>query len=151
MQLQQYDILLKKNSKNPISKLIQLFTGDIYSHAMMVLDENHILEATYPQGVRIKHIDFHLGEFDCYRLKAGFSSEQRINIRTFIQKTLNSRYDVRELLLEAFNIEDKSNNHKYICITLCINAFRYAGIEVGTWKKGFLQISNNDKFMKVNK
>lgn len=150
MKLQKYDIILKKNSKSPISKLIQLATGDIYSHAMIVLDDLHILEATYPQGVQIKHIDFNLGEFDCYRYKGlKLTKEQEDNITEFIQKTINTDYDIKELFLQAFNIEDKSKN-KYICISLALEIFKIAGLDVGKFEKGFKQVCDSDKFYKVN-
>lgn len=149
MQLQKYDIILCKNSRNPISALIRFITKDIYSHSEIYIGNFHIID-DMPNGVKIREVDRRLGDFDAFRYKGTFSQEQVKKIDEFLSKALNSRYDYIELFLQLFKKPDKRRNGKYICISLIIEAFRYAGIDVGTWKQGFKQISENKNFTKIN-
>ena len=146
MKLQQYDIILKKNSKNPISKLIQKVTKDIYSHSEIYIGNYHIIDSM-PNGVKVRNFDSSLCEFDSYRYYREISEEERL-IEEFLQKAINCKYGFFELILQLFHIHKKQNK-KYICISLIINAFQYAGLEIDDWKIGFKQISDSKYFIKV--
>lgn len=148
MQLQKYDLILKKNGKSPISKLIHFFTKDIYNHSEIYLG-NYIICDAMPNGVKIRTFDSSLEEFDVYRYKGTITSEQHKKIEEFIQKSINSKYDFLQLILQAFNL-NFGHPKKYICIELVIEAFKYAGIPMGNWKKGFEQVTKNDLFVKIN-
>lgn len=148
MQLQKYDLILKKNGKSPISKLIHFFTKDIYNHAELYLG-NYIICDAMPNGVKIRTFDSSLKEFDVYRYTGTITSDQHKKIEEFIQKSINSKYDFLQLILQIFNL-DFGHPKKYICIELVLEAFRYAGIPVGTWKKGFEQVTKSNLFKKVD-
>lgn len=148
MVLHKYDIILKKNGKSPISKLICLFTKNIYHHAEIYLG-NYIICDAMPNGVKIRTFDSSLGEFDVYRYNGTITSEQHKKIEEFIQKSINSKYDFLQLILQALNL-NFGHPKKYICIELVIEAFKYAGIPIGEWKKGFEQITKSKNFIKVN-
>lgn len=148
MRLQKYDIILCKNSKNPISALIRFFTKDIYNHAEIYLG-NYIICDSMPNGVKVRTFDKSLKEFDAFRYTGTITPEQDAKIEEFIQKAINSKYDFLQLLLQALHI-DFGESKKYICIELVIKAFEYAGIDMGEWKQGFKQITNSEKFKKIN-
>lgn len=148
MQLQKYDLILKKNGKSPISKLIHFFTKDIYNHAELYLG-NYIICDAMPNGVKIRTFDSSLKEFDAFRYTGTITSEQHKKIEEFIQKSINSKYDFVQLILQALNL-NFGHPKKYICIELVIEAFRYAGVPVGDWKKGFKQITDSKHFKKIN-
>lgn len=148
MILNKYDIILKKNAKNIIQKIICKVTKDKYFHAEIYLG-NYIICDAMPNGVKIRTFDSSLKEFDAYRYTGTITSEQYEKIEEFIQKSINSKYDFIQLLLQALNL-DLGHPKKYICIELVIEAFRYAGVPVGDWKKGFKQITDTKYFKKIN-
>lgn len=148
MTLNKYDIILKKNAKNIIQKIICKVTKDKYFHAEVYLG-NYIICDAMPNGVKIRTFDSSLKEFDVYRYKYTITSAQHKKIEEFIQKSINSKYDFVQLILQAFNL-DFGHPKKYICIELVIEAFRYAGIPMGKWKKGFEQVTKSDLFVKIN-
>lgn len=147
MELKKYDILLKKNGKSIINKIIHFCTNDIYNHAQLYIGDYHIVDAM-PNGVKIRNFDNSLGEFDVYRYTGKITNEQYKKIEEFIQKTINAKYDFLQLMLQALHI-NFGTPKKYICIELVIKAFEYAGINMGEWKQGFKQITDNSKFKKI--
>lgn len=149
MQLKKYDLILKKNGKSAISKLIHFFTKDIYNHAEIYLG-NYIICDAMPNGVKIRTFDSSLGEFDVYRYNGTITSEQYKKIEEFIQKSINSKYDFLQLILQVLNL-NFGHPKKYICIELVIEAFIYAGIPMPKWEKGFKQVTKNKYFTKINK
>lgn len=149
MKLEKYDIILKKDGKHFISKLIHFFTQDIYNHSAIYIGNYHIIDAM-PNGVKVRNLDCSLGEFDAFRYKGTITKEQGAKIEEFLQKNINTKYDFLQLIFQAFNL-NFGNPRKYICIELVIEAFRYAGIPIGDWQKGFKQITNSKCFTKVNK
>lgn len=148
MQLKEFDILLIKQNNTIIQSIVHKVTGEEYNHSELYLGNYLILEAM-PDGVKIKPMYNDLGEFDVFRYKDGFTKEQKELIREFIQKKLNSKYDFLELFLQLFHIKRKENN-KYICISLLMDAFKYAGIKIDDWNIGFKQVSQSDYFVKIN-
>lgn len=149
MQLKKYDIILKKNSKNPISFLIRLITKDIYSHSEIYVGDYHIIDGM-PNGVKVRNFDSSLKEFDTYRYYRELTPKEQYDIEEFLQKAINSKYDFKELFLQLFHKQGKENK-KYICISLLMNAFKYANVETDDFKVGFKQISDSKYFIKVNK
>lgn len=149
MQLQKYDLILCKGNKSPISALIRWFTKEEYSHCEIYIGNYHIIDAM-PNGVKIREMDRSLGKFDAYRYTKGISAKQGKMIEEFLQKALNSKYDFKELIMQAFNKRD-TDKRKYICITLAMEAFRYAGLDVGEWRRGFAQVTQSKNFKKINK
>lgn len=147
MELKKYDILLKKNGKSIINKIIHFCTNDIYNHAQLYIGDYHIVDAM-PNGVKIRNFDNSLGEFDVYRYTGKITNEQYKKIEEFIQKTINAKYDFLQLMLQALHI-NFGTPKKYICIELVIKAFEYAGVNMGEWKQGFKQITDNSKFKKI--
>lgn len=147
MELKKYDILLKKNGKSIINKIIHFCTNDIYNHAQLYIGDYHIVDAM-PNGVKIRNFDNSLGEFDVYRYTGKITNEQCKKIEEFIQKTINAKYDFLQLMLQALHI-NFGTPKKYICIELVIKAFEYAGVNMGEWKQGFKQITDNSKFKKI--
>jgi uncharacterized protein YycO len=147
MQLKKYDIILKKNGTHPISKLIHFFTQDIYNHSEIYIGNYHIIDAM-PNGVKVRNLDCSLGEFDAFRYKGTITKAQGEKIEEFLQKNINTKYDFLQLIFQALNLNIGSPR-KYICIELVIEAFRYAGIPIGTWQKGFKQITNSEFFKKI--
>lgn len=148
MQLQKYDLILCKGDRNPVSRLIRFFTKEPYNHCEIYIGNYHIID-DMPNGVKIREIDRNLGSFDAFRYKKGITAEQSKKIEEFFQKALNSKYDFKELILQLFHKQD-NNKRKYICITLAMEAFKYAGLDVGTWKRGFAQVCNSKHFKKIN-
>lgn len=148
MQLQKYDLILCKGDRSPISALIRFFTKEPYSHCEIYIGNYHIID-DMPNGVKIREIDRSLGSFDAFRYKNSISSEQGKKIEEFLQKALNSPYDFKELIGQAFN-KKIGRKRKYICITLAMEAFKYAGLDVGDWKRGFAQVSQSKNFKKIN-
>jgi uncharacterized protein YycO len=144
MQLKKYDLILKKNGKSPISKLIHFFTKDIYNHAELYLG-NYIICDAMPNGVKIRTFDSSLKEFDAFRYTGTITSEQDAKIEEFIQKSINAKYDFLQLIFQALHI-NFGVSKKYICIELVIKAFEYAGLDVGEWKQGFKQITDTNFF-----
>ena len=149
MKLEKYDIILKKNSKNPISKLIQLITHDIYSHSEIYIGGYHIIDSM-PNGVKVRNFDSSLCEFDTFRYKRKLTEKEQSDIEEFLQKAINSKYDFIELLLQLFHIKNGSKK-RYICIGLLMEAFEYANIPIDKWQVGFKQVSDSKYFYKVNK
>lgn len=147
MELKKYDVLLKKNGKSIINKIIHFCTNDIYNHAQLYIGDYHIVDAM-PNGVKIRNFDNSLGEFDVYRYTGKITNEQYKKIEEFIQKTINAKYDFLQLMLQALHI-NFGTPKKYICIELVIKAFEYAGVNMGEWKQGFKQITDNSKFKKI--
>ncbi len=147
MQLKKYDVLLKKNGKSLVSKVIHLFTKDIYNHAQIYIGDYHIIDAM-PNGVKVRNFDSSLGEFDAYRYTKPISKKQAEMIEEFLQKAINHKYDFLQLLLQAFNLNIGTSN-KYICIELVTKAFEYAGLDVGEWQQGFKQITDTNHFKKI--
>lgn len=148
MQLKKYDLILCKNSRNPVSAIIRFFTKEPYSHCEIYIGNYHIID-DMPNGVKIREVDKSLGEFDAFRYAKGISSEQASKIDEFLQKSLNSKYNFFELIMQAFN-KPVQHKRKYICITLAMEAFKYAGLDVGEWRKGFAQVCSSKNFNKVN-
>lgn len=146
MQLKKYDIILCKNSNTFISKIIRFFTNDKYSHSQLYLGDNHIIDTLYPRGVKIKHINRQMGYFDVFRYKYNITQEQSKKIDEFIQKKINTKYDLIELFFQIFkvNVGDKD---EYTCISLITEAFNYAGINLGVWKDGFKNITESKDFI----
>ena len=147
MKLEQYDIILKKNSKNPISKIIQKITKDVYSHSEIYIGNYHIIDSM-PNGVKVRNFDSSLCEFDSYRYYRKISDQEKKLIEEFLQKAINCKYGFKELILQLFHI-NKKEQKKYICISLIISAFQYAGLEIDDWEIGFKQISDSKYFIKV--
>lgn len=148
MQLQKYDLILCKGNRSPISALIRFFTKEPYSHCEIYIDNYHIID-DMPNGVKIREIDRTLGTFDAFRYTKPITKKQQQLIDEFLQKALNSKYDFKELILQAFKRQDK-DKRKYICITLAMEAFKYAGLNVGDWQQGFKQVTQSDNFKKIN-
>lgn len=149
MKLEKYDILLKKNSKNPISKIIQLITHDKYSHSEIYIGNYHIIDDML-NGVKVRNFDSSLCEFDTFRYKRQLTEKEQADIEEFLQKAINTKYDFIELFLQLFNKQGKDNK-KYICISLLMEAFKYANVKVDDFKVGFKQVSDSKYFYKVNK
>lgn len=149
MQLKKYDIILCKDNLSWISRLIHIITKDVYNHSELYLGNNHIVDANFPKGVKIRHVDRSLKYFDAYRYTGTITNLQALKIDEFIQKKLNSEYDIIELIAQAFGI-NKGYRKKYICISLIMEAFRYAGIQTDSWKQGFKQITDSKYFKKIN-
>lgn len=148
MKLKKYDIILCKNSNTFISLLIRFFTKDKYSHSQLYLGDNHIIDTLYPKGVTIKHINRSLGYFDVFRYKYDITQRQSEKIDEFIQKKLNTKYDLIELFMQIFKIDGGYKN-EYTCISLIIEAFKYAGINLGEWKDGFKNITESSDFIVI--
>lgn len=148
MQLVKYDIILKKNSKRLISSIIRNVTKDIYNHAEIYVGNYHIIDGM-PNGVKVRNFDSSLQEFDAYRYYRDITPEEGERIEEFLQKSINSKYDFIELFMQLFNKKQKKNNKKYICISLVMEAFRYAGLEIDDWHQGFSQVSDSKYFIKV--
>lgn len=148
MKLLKYDILLKKNSRKLIPRIIQWVTKDKYSHSQIYIGDYHIIDGN-PQGVKVRNFDSSLCEFDCFRYYRDLTDEEQSDIEEFLQKSINSKYDFIELIYQLFN-KEKEQDKKYICISLLMSAFRYAGIEVDSWRQGFKQVSDSKYFYKVN-
>lgn len=148
MKLQPYDIILKKNSKNLISKLIYKVTDDIYNHSEIYIGNFLICDAM-PNGVKVRCFDSSLKEFDAYRYYRELTEKEKSDIEEFLQKAINSKYDFIELLLQLFHIKKKKDK-KYICISLIVDAFAYANVEIDEWQQGFTQISKSKYFNKIN-
>lgn len=149
MKLKQYDIILKKNSKQPISKLIYFYTKGIYNHSEIYLGNFMICDAM-PNGVKVRPFDSSLNEFDAYRYYRKLTDREKNDIQEFIQKNINCKYDFVELILQALHIKKKPDR-KFICISLITEAFKYAGVEIDEWAQGFSQISDSKYFYKVNR
>lgn len=148
MVLKQFDIILQHTDNLITSKLIRGVTKDVYNHSMLYLGGNHILDARWPQGVKIRELDNRLEEFDVYRYNSKFTEKQKELIEEFIQKNINRKYDLLELFGQLFN-KNIGSSKKYICISLVLEAFRYAGINVGETKLGFRNITDNKIFKKI--
>lgn len=148
MILNNYDIILCKNPKKIHQKVVCWFTKNKYFHAEIYVENYHIIDDNIG-GVKIRNFDNTLGEFDAYRYYREILPEEKELIDEFLQKSLNSRYDFWELVLQAFKKRGKRNN-KYICISLLMEAFKYAGLEVGSWKQGFEQVCDSKYFFKIN-
>ena len=147
MQLKEFDIILKKNSKNPISKIIQKVTKDKYSHSSIYIGNYHIIEST-PTGVKVNNFNSSLSEFDLYRYAKPLNPTEKQRIVEFLQKSINTKYDFIEVFLQLFGIKKRQDN-KYICISLLMEAFKYAGVEIDEWKVGFKQVSDSKYFKQI--
>lgn len=147
MQLKKFDIILKKDGKHFISKLIHFFTQDIYNHSEIYIGNYHIIDAM-PNGVKVRNLDCSLGEFDAFRYTGAITKNQAEKIEEFLQREINKKYDFMQLIFQALNL-NIGNPRKYICIELVIEAFKYAGLNVGGWQKGFKQITNSEFFKKI--
>lgn len=148
MQLRKYDIILQKHHKGVVSSLIRFFTKNIYNHSAIYMGNLHVIEAI-PTGVKVNNLTYSLGEFDGYRYYRDLTLEEERKIDTFLEKSINSKYDFTELVANAFG-KAGSNKKKFICISLLIEAFKYAGCETGEWKKGFEQVCDSPYFVKIN-
>lgn len=148
MVLKKNDIILVK-SNGLISNLIHFFTKNIYNHAELYLGNYMILEAM-PNGVKVKPMYNDLGEFDAYRYNGTITREQQEKIDEFIQKNINSKYDFIALFMQIFGLE-VDRPKKFICIELVMKAYKYAGLPIPEWKKGFEQVCASKYFTKVNK
>lgn len=148
MKLNKYDILLKKNSRKLIPRLIQWITKDIYSHSQIYIGDYHIIDGN-PQGVKVRNFDSSLSEFDCFRYVRELTQKEQRDIEEFLQKSINSKYDFVELIYQMFN-KEKRKDKKYICISLLMEAFQYANVPIDNWKQGFKQVSESKYFYKVN-
>lgn len=148
MKLKPYDIILCKSNKTIIQKLIRKITKDKYTHSEIYVGNYHIIDDTM-RGVKVRNFDSTLNEFDVYRYHRDLTEKEKYDIEEFLQKALNTRYDFFEILLQLFHIHPKQNG-KYICISLLMEAFKYANVKVDEWQQGFTQISNSEYFIKIN-
>ena len=128
MEIKEFDILLCKNNRL-LSRFIKEATHSVYSHATFVLDSNHLLEIGFRKPVRLNHINYSLGSFDCYRTILELTPQQKNQILEFYQRTLNSKYDY----IEAFSVVLKrlipyDNAQKYICSGIINEAFKKTGL-----------------------
>lgn len=147
MKLKKFDIILKKNSRKPISRIIQYVTKGVYSHSEIYVGDWTIIDAM-PNGVKVRLFDSSLGEFDAFRYYRDLTEDEQIKIEEFLQRAINCKYDFVELALQLFHIKRRLNK-KYICISLICEAFQYAGLEIGDWQQGFSQIYESKYFQKI--
>ena len=148
MKLKPYDIILCKNDKSLIQKIIRKVTNDKYTHSEIYAGGYHIIDATL-RGVKVRNFDNTLGTFDTYRYYRDLTDKEKEDIEEFLHKSLNSKYDILEIIQQLFRIKPKKNN-KYICISLLVEAFKNAKVEIDEWQQGFKQISDSKYFIKVN-
>lgn len=149
MKLKKYDIILCKDGKALSSKIVQWFTKRPYHHAQLYLG-NYLMVEDMLDGVKVKPINKKLGEFDVFRYRFKITEEQDKLIEEFIQKSINSKYDFLELFMQLFKKKDSRKNGKYICISLIMEAFKYAGLDVGEFGYAFTQVTDNLFFRKIN-
>lgn len=148
MQLRPYDIILQKGHKGIVSSLIRKITKAGYNHSAIYMGNLHVIEAA-ANGVKVNNLNYSLGEFDGFRYYRPLSDEEKDKIETFLMKAVNSKYDFVELFMQLFNRKGGVPK-KYICISLLMEAFEDAGLEVGDWKIGFEQVYNSPYFIKIN-
>jgi len=128
VKLEPFDILLIIK-KGLIGELIGEVTESIYTHAALVLDNNHIIDIAFFTPVEVRHINYRLGEFDAFRLIYPLEDVQKREITEFYQKAINARYDFGEFLGTTFTkLSLLDNPIKFICSSLVFDAFKSAGI-----------------------
>lgn len=128
MEIRGFDILLCKNN-GVISNIIKQATNSVYSHATFVLDQYHLVEIGFRKPVQIKHINYSLGSFDCYRTTIDLTQRQKNQILEFYQRILNSKYDYIEALSAVIKrLIPYDNAQKYICSGVINEAFKKVGM-----------------------
>lgn len=148
MKLKPYDIILCKNNKTLVQKIIRKVTNNVYTHSEIYVGDYHIIDDTL-QGVKVRNFDSTLGQFDVYRYHRELTEKEKYDIEEFLQKALNTKYDIWEVFMQLFHLRSKDNK-KYICISLLMEAFRYANVKIDEWQQGFTQVSNSEYFIKIN-
>ena len=148
MQLEPFDIILQKGHKGIVSSIIRKVTKAGYNHSAIYMGNLHIIEAA-ASGVKVNNLTYSLGEFDAFRYYRPLTEEEIGKIEEFLMKAVNSKYDYLELFSQLFGFKGGTPK-RYICISLLMEAFQYAGLEVGDWKVGFEQVYNSPYFIKVN-
>ena len=128
MKLEPYDILMHKNSNNIIHKLIRHVLGSEYHHVSLLLDDFHTADINYKNPLQIMHLNKKLKQFDGYRIP-DLTTMQKEKMINFIQKTLNSKYDLREIInYFGFGLNDSKD--RWICISWCDDLLAYSGIKI---------------------
>lgn len=149
MKLQKFDIIMIKND-SLLDRLIKNKLQSKYSHIELIVDEFHTVSTVWNFPISLRHFSYRLGEFDGYRIP-NLTDKQKERMVLFIQKTLNSKYDFREILRYlGFGLKDDEN--RYICISWIDECLKFAGVEVRCdigvrkfedliWKYGLVKIN----------
>ena len=128
MKLESYDILMHKNSNNIIHKIIRHVLGSKYHHVSLLLDNFHTADINYINPLQIMHLNKKLKQFDGYRIP-NLTEKNRELMINFIQRTLNSKYDMREIInYFGFGLNDSED--RWICISWIDDLLAYSGIKI---------------------
>lgn len=131
MNLRRFDILAIKGRNDPVSKLVKWVTGSKYSHVALVLDDYIIMDTNFMSPAKPRLLDYNLGEFDCYRLVDPLTEKEEMKLNEFLQRAINSKYDLIEALAQVFSFLYKfENNKEFICLSLIFKGLRHVGREI---------------------
>lgn len=85
MKLKPYDIILCKNNKTLVQKIIRKVTKGQYTHSEIYVGNYHIIDDTL-QGVKVRNFDNSLENFDAYRYYRELTDKEKYDIEEFLQK-----------------------------------------------------------------
>ena len=127
MKLEPYDILFKTKS-GFISNLIKWKLQSNYSHVGLIVDNFHCVEIDYKYPLKIRHFSYALGDFNAYRIP-DLTTMQKEKMINFIQKTLNSKYDLAEII-NYFGFGFNDRDDRWICISWIDELLEQSGVEI---------------------
>lgn len=97
------------------SLALQAYMGFRFSHVGVLIDNDTVLEAVYPEGVRLVSLDDFISRYTDTEIRKIYTN--RINKSDSLSQ-LGKKYDVRGLLGLAFNKRAWNDPHGWFCSEL---------------------------------
>lgn len=153
--LKRFDMIFYKG-KTPISKAIRFLTKSEYSHCAILLDSMHLIQLDWNTPTSIKHIDYHIQDYDVYELTIDLSKDEEQKIIEYIIQRISTEYDFVFIISRFFNIlfgtKIYNSKDKYNCDELIVEAFRSIGINLidGDVKLSPSELAKSKLLKKIN-
>lgn len=109
-----------------LSRLIRWQTRSAYSHAAVLLDDQHIIEAWQGAGVRLKRMT-DWADVDVFEPVVTLDAHQLAKVRLFLVEQTGRGYDYWGVL-RFISRRRLPENGKWFCSELVFEAFRQAGM-----------------------
>lgn len=117
MKLKPYDIILCKNNKTLVQKIIRKVTNNVYTHSEIYVGNYHIIDDTL-QGVKVRNFDSTLGQFDVYRYHRELTEKEKYDIEEFLQRHSIQSMIYGKLSYNYFTLD--LNKMESIYVYLCL-------------------------------
>ncbi len=102
-------------------KLIRFWTGGIYSHCEIIIDDYWYTSSWYDGGVVKRKINPNLEHWDIYEINLPYNIKTKLEneVKSFYENTRGSKYDLTGILLNEIIPLNIQKTNMYYCSEWC--------------------------------